>query len=58
MIFYYVRCRKLAWSLIRNEKTNCSLGENGHATVKSEAIAWARRCWPSQLTGGQEKNKA
>jgi hypothetical protein len=28
-----------------------------HATVKSEAIACARRCWSSRLTGGrQEKN--
>jgi hypothetical protein len=46
-----------ASSLIRNEKNNCSLWEYCHVTVQAEAIAWARRCRSSQLTGGgQEKN--
>jgi uncharacterized membrane-anchored protein YitT (DUF2179 family) len=35
------------WSLSKN----CSLWENCHATEKSEAIARARRCRASRLTG-------
>jgi hypothetical protein len=37
------------WSVIK--KNNCSLWEYCNATVKSEAIACARRCWSSWLTG-------
>jgi hypothetical protein len=40
-----------AWSLICSEKKNCSLWENYHATVRSEAIACTRRCQSAWLTG-------
>jgi hypothetical protein len=40
----------LAWSLIRNEKPIVLFERHCHATEKSEAIAYARRCRSSRLT--------
>jgi hypothetical protein len=39
------------WSLIRNEKPIVLFETHCHATEKSEAIACARRCRSSWLTG-------
>jgi hypothetical protein len=50
-------CLSKAWSLIRN-KNNCSLWyDNYHVTVKSDAIACARICRPSRLTGWWTRKK-
>jgi hypothetical protein len=46
------------WSLIRNEKPIVLFEKNCHATVKSEAIACARRCRSSLLTGWWKKWRA
>jgi hypothetical protein len=40
-----------AWSLIHNKKTIVLFERHCHATEKSEAIACARRCRSSRLTG-------
>jgi hypothetical protein len=39
------------------KKNNCSLKEYSHATGKSEAIAFARRCRSSQLKGWWTRKK-
>jgi hypothetical protein len=49
--------RLRAWSLMRNEQTNCSLWEYCDATVKSEAISFARRCQLSRLTGWRTRRR-
>jgi hypothetical protein len=42
---------KQAWSLICNKKAIVLFERHCNATEKYEAIACARRCWSSQLTG-------
>jgi hypothetical protein len=46
-----------AQSLIRNEKPIVLFERNCHAIEKSEAVACARRCWPSQLTRWWNKKR-
>jgi hypothetical protein len=48
-------CIVWAWSLIRNKKPTVLFERHCHATEKSEAIACARSCRSSLLTGGGPK---
>jgi hypothetical protein len=45
------------WSFICIEKPIVLFENNCHVTEKSEAIACARRCWSSQLTGWWTKKE-
>jgi hypothetical protein len=48
---------EFAWSLIHNEKNNGSLREYFHVAENSEAIAHARICRSSRLTGLQTRKE-